>query len=415
MLAVYKALNSAAEVPPPNFALTLHVPYDSNLALRLQESWQDCNCHILPLVLSHKLYEVGIIHGQKNVPWQTLLDLLYLHQFTLVDWPAGVSAVGTDFNVKCLNADELCALVVPFLKEQMGVDYMLEAPEDDDDVADEGLVPMPESSFYLMDWTPGIFVLVQHNVLELTSQPEQLELFRDADPKMFDIPLVINTCDQLLHLLSDSQAFLKGLPKGMNDCPVDSASISVAFPLPSSLPPPSSPSLLLSSPPPPSSPPRGFVNSHGVSHLPVMCQDTWVLSQPLTDVTEPASCQIPQSLNNCEYPESPGNIKQNLRKKHLYHREEHIMVVLSMLIKDIHIRDVMNMTVMRMVTMHGIGLAGNKYTQCQYEVLSYVEVPHWSYPIITSLYPAVHNQLIVMSMVLAVSIAFTFATAMNVA
>ncbi|KAI6094807.1 hypothetical protein F5141DRAFT_1069075 [Pisolithus sp. B1] len=298
----YKTLDSAAEVPLPNFALTLHVSYYSSLALRLQESRQDHNHHILPLVLLHKLYKVGIIYGQKNVPWQTLLDLLYLHQFTLVDWPAGVSAVGANFNVKCLNADKLCALIVPFLKEQMGADYMLEAPGDDDeDVVDEGLVPVPESSFYLMDWTPGISVSMQHNILELTNQPEQLELFRDADLKMFDVPLVINTYDQSLHLLSDSQVFLKGLPKGMNWPPIDGASTSVASPLPSSLPLP--PSLSL----PPASPP--------------------LLSSPPTrpSPSPPRSC-IPWSLNNCKYPESPGNIKQNLRKKHLCHREEHITV-----------------------------------------------------------------------------------------
>ncbi|KAI6029526.1 hypothetical protein PISMIDRAFT_11247 [Pisolithus microcarpus 441] len=174
--------------------------------------------------------EVGIIHVQKNVPWWMLLDLLYLHQFTLVDWPTGVSAVSADFNVKHLNTDEPCSLIVPFLKEQMGVDYMLEAPAgDEEDVADEGLVPVPKSSFYLMDWTP--------------------------DPKMFDIPLVIDTYNQLLHLLSDSQAFLKGLLKGMNQPPIDGASTSVDLPLPSSLPLPPSPPPPLSLPLPPSPPP----------------------------------------------------------------------------------------------------------------------------------------------------------------
>ncbi|KAI6135953.1 hypothetical protein F5141DRAFT_1059224 [Pisolithus sp. B1] len=230
----------------------------------------------------------------------------------------GVSAVGADFNVKHLNADELCALIVPILKVQMGADYMLEAlgHDDDEDVVDEGLVPVPESSFYLVDWTPGISVCMQHNVLELTNQPEQLELFRDVDLKMFDVPLVINTYDQLLHLLSDSQAFLKGLPKGMNQPPIDGASTSVALPLPSSLPLPTSPSLPLSSPPP-------------------------LSSSPTRPSPSPPRSHIPQSLNNCKYPESPGNIKQKLRKKHLCHREEQI-------------------TVIRMVTMHGIGLASIK-------------------------------------------------------
>ncbi|KIK14008.1 hypothetical protein PISMIDRAFT_17598 [Pisolithus microcarpus 441] len=218
--------------------------------------------------------EVGIIHGQKNVPWRALLDLLYLHQFTLVDWLTGVSAVSANFNVKHLNANELHSLIVPFLKEQMGADYMLEAPADEEeDVADEGLVPVPESSFYLMDWTPGISVSVQHNILVLMSQPEQLELFRDADLKMFNIPLVINTYNQLLHLLSDSQAFLKGLLRGTNQPPIDGASTSVDLPLPSSSPlppsPPPPPSLPLppSSPPPLSSPPARPSPSPPRSHV----------------------------------------------------------------------------------------------------------------------------------------------------
>ncbi|KAI6015957.1 hypothetical protein EDC04DRAFT_2608636 [Pisolithus marmoratus] len=224
----YKALDLAAEVPLLNFASMSHVSYDHNLTLQLQESRQNCN------------YEVGIIHGQKNVPWRTLLDLLYLHQYTLVDWPAGVCAIGADFNVKCLNANELHSLTVPFLKEEMGANYLLEAPldndEDEDDVADEGLVPVPGSSFYLADWTSGIFTSMEHNVLELTNQPEQLEVFRNADPKMVDIPLFINTFHQPLHLLSDSQAFLKGLPENMDRPPADNASPSLPSPLPPSSP-----------------------------------------------------------------------------------------------------------------------------------------------------------------------------------
>ncbi|KAI6121646.1 hypothetical protein F5141DRAFT_1211303 [Pisolithus sp. B1] len=129
-----------------------------------------------------------------------LLDLLYVHQYTLVDWPAGVPAVGTGFNVKCLNSDELQSLTVPFLKEQMGDDYLSEVPGDgDEDVSDDHLEPVPGSLFYLQDWST-----------------EQLEVFRNTDPRMFNIPLVINTYNQPLCLLSDSQAFLKALPPDMD-------------------------------------------------------------------------------------------------------------------------------------------------------------------------------------------------------
>ncbi|KAI6098178.1 hypothetical protein F5141DRAFT_1066996 [Pisolithus sp. B1] len=336
--------------------------------------------------------KVGIIHGQKNVPWQTLLDLLYLHQFTLVDWPAGVSAVGANFNVKCLNADELHALIIPFLKEQMGADYMLEAPGDDDeDVVDEGLVPVPKSSFYLADWTPGISVSVQHNILELTNQPEQLELFRDVDLKTFDVPLVINTYDQLLHLLSDSQAFLKGLPKGMNQPPIDGASTSVALPLPSSLPLPPSPSLPPSSPPPLSSSPTRPSPSPPRSR-------TWIISQPLPGVTGPAhivlclaSMTDPPVTQQLQIPREP--------REHQAESEEEAPLL-------------QGRTHHRMVTMHGISLAGIKClislafvpsapevypmtilsTKMIILVLSYIEVSHRLHPIVTSLYPAVHNK-----------------------
>ncbi|KAI5991017.1 hypothetical protein EDC04DRAFT_2614020 [Pisolithus marmoratus] len=51
----YKALDSAVEVPLPNFASMSHVSYDCNLTLQPQESGWDHNHHILPLVLLHKL------------------------------------------------------------------------------------------------------------------------------------------------------------------------------------------------------------------------------------------------------------------------------------------------------------------------------------------------------------------------
>ncbi|KAI6014601.1 hypothetical protein BKA83DRAFT_4129797 [Pisolithus microcarpus] len=144
-----------------------------------------------------------------------LLDLLYVHQYTLVDWPVGVPAVSADFNVKCLNADELQSLTLPFLKEQMGDDYLSEVPGDDEDVDDDHLVPVPRSSFYLQDWSAG-----------------QLDVFRNADLKMFDVPLVINTYNQPLCLLSNLQAFLKALPQDMDPPSPDDAYLSSSSPLP---------------------------------------------------------------------------------------------------------------------------------------------------------------------------------------
>ncbi|KAI5999773.1 hypothetical protein F5J12DRAFT_784552 [Pisolithus orientalis] len=120
-----------------------------------------------------------------------------INSYTITDWPAGVPAVGPDFNVKCLNADELCALTVPFLKESIGADYHAEAPLDDDEDQAGYLVPLLNSSFYLKKWTD-----------------DQIELFHHSDARMCDIPLVVNKLNQHLHVLSDSDAFVKALPKG---------------------------------------------------------------------------------------------------------------------------------------------------------------------------------------------------------
>lgn len=192
----YKILDSAASVLLPNFALLLQKSYDRALALQSQEVRRDRNRHILPLMISQKFHEAEIKYGQKNVPWKVLLDLLFVHKHTVVDWPAGVPAVGPDFNVKRLNADELHALTVPFLKEQMEQDYNLEAPAEEEE---DHFVPVPASSFYLKHWTA-----------------DQLQLLREADPKAFDIPLVVNTLHHSLRLVSDSQAFVKALPPTMH-------------------------------------------------------------------------------------------------------------------------------------------------------------------------------------------------------
>ncbi|KAI5989606.1 hypothetical protein EDC04DRAFT_2614325 [Pisolithus marmoratus] len=93
----YKVLDSAASIPLPNFIVLSQTPYDQTLALKPQESRHDHNCC--------KLYKVNLVGGQRNVPWQTLLDVLYASQYTVIDWPSQVPAVGPDFNIRCLNAD----------------------------------------------------------------------------------------------------------------------------------------------------------------------------------------------------------------------------------------------------------------------------------------------------------------------
>ncbi|KAI6095848.1 hypothetical protein EDD16DRAFT_1720460 [Pisolithus croceorrhizus] len=140
----YKVLDSSVNVPLPTFSMLSGISYDHVLALKPLEATRDRNRRVLPLVVMHKLRKptlvslvilshkavadkVEITRGQKNVPWKTLLDLLFTHKHTIIDWPAGVPAISRNFNVKRLTADELRALTVPFLKEQMGKDYEMEA------------------------------------------------------------------------------------------------------------------------------------------------------------------------------------------------------------------------------------------------------------------------------------------------
>ncbi|KAI6114654.1 hypothetical protein EV401DRAFT_2074060 [Pisolithus croceorrhizus] len=156
----YKVLDLSVNVPLPTFNMLSGISYDHVLALKPLESTRDRNRRVLPLVVMHKLHKptlvslvilshkavadrVKITCGQKNVPWKTLLDLLFTHKHTIIDWPAGVPAISRNFNVKCLTADELRALTVPFLKEQMGKDYEMEATVDDEDDHGDFVVPVP--------------------------------------------------------------------------------------------------------------------------------------------------------------------------------------------------------------------------------------------------------------------------------
>ncbi|KIN99667.1 hypothetical protein M404DRAFT_30338 [Pisolithus tinctorius Marx 270] len=134
MIIKYKILDSAASIPLPNFALLSQKSYDHALALQSQEKFHKS----LQLSLSDLLAEAPQMKPRSS--------------HTIVDWPAGVPAVGPDFNVKCLNADKLHALTVPFLKEQMEQDYNLEAPAEEEE---DHFVPAPASLFYLKHWTAG--------------------------------------------------------------------------------------------------------------------------------------------------------------------------------------------------------------------------------------------------------------------
>ena len=78
---------------------------------------------------------------------------LYIHWHTIINWPAGVTAIGPKFSTKSLIADELHALAIPFLKDQMGDDYAAEPGDPDKDVT--SLIQMPKALFFLREWTQG--------------------------------------------------------------------------------------------------------------------------------------------------------------------------------------------------------------------------------------------------------------------
>ncbi|KAI6017038.1 hypothetical protein EDC04DRAFT_2608197 [Pisolithus marmoratus] len=229
----YKVLDLSVNVPLPAFSILSGISYDHVLALKPLESTWDRNQRVLPLVILHKLHKpilvflvslspkavadkVEITHRQKNVPWKTLLDLLFTHKHTIIDWLAGVPAVNQHFNIKHLTANELRTLTVQFLKEQMGKDYEMETMVDDEDGPSDFVVPVPASSYHLKPWTAAKM-----------KYSDQLALVHGMNQKAFDIPLVINTFGRPLRLLSDLQAFLNVVPR-------DEERASTPTPIPSS-------------------------------------------------------------------------------------------------------------------------------------------------------------------------------------
>ncbi|KAI6115543.1 hypothetical protein EV401DRAFT_1889518 [Pisolithus croceorrhizus] len=81
-------------------------------------------------------------------------------------------------------------------RSRWAMDYHMETRLDGDDEHGDYIVPEPALSFSLKPWTA-----------------DQLALVHMMNPKAFEIPLVTDTFGQPLCLLSDSQVFLKGVPR----------------------------------------------------------------------------------------------------------------------------------------------------------------------------------------------------------
>ena len=92
----------------------------------------------------------------------------------------------------------------------MGAAYCAE--EDDEDA---GVVPLPKSSLFLKDWTTGELSQIWTDGQSNWDDLEQCELLKKSDLKMFSIPLIINTHNRPLRLLSKSQMFLSGVLRGV--------------------------------------------------------------------------------------------------------------------------------------------------------------------------------------------------------
>jgi hypothetical protein len=149
-----------------------------------------------------------------------MLNLLYIHQVHVIDWPAGVPPIGSDFVLKDLNACELKALVVPFLKRCMGLDYgaelvQIERKERKKNKAPvKSAVKIPDEELKFEPWSDGksdtCIVKLSINILT-----DAKALFEHEDGEMLNIPLVTDTEGKVLRTLMDSVAFMKNLPESV--------------------------------------------------------------------------------------------------------------------------------------------------------------------------------------------------------
>ncbi|KAG2072476.1 hypothetical protein BDR04DRAFT_1153462 [Suillus decipiens] len=262
----YQCLDKNAAVP----SFTKNKAGKSDLACEKGETMRDRNHRVAPLMMVEKFDAVGVPHEGKNFLWKNTLNLLYTHQIQVVDWPAGVLPIGADFVFKDLKTDELKALVAPYLKSCMGMEYYHEiAHIKHQDVRKRGGgVEIPGRELSLRPWSD-----------------ESKETFINEDPETLDIPLITDTKGKVLRILMDSSMFMKNLPPALT------------------LPDPSTPHQYSLSPPlsPMSwsmAPPDDYDQSHRLSPIPPHqpASRSWSSSQPHHDHRQnfhPAPTRIP--------------------------------------------------------------------------------------------------------------------------
>ncbi|KAG1822679.1 uncharacterized protein BJ212DRAFT_1477097 [Suillus subaureus] len=156
--------------------------FNPELACEKGEGTHDCNHCVAPIMMLKKFEGAGIPHEAKNIPWKTMLNSLYLHQAQVIDWPAGVPPVGSDFVFKDLKTDELKALVGPYLKRCMGSDYNVELAR----------VEHPELKKKRKDKLSGVKV-PETELMFIPWLDESKDLMSNEDSTMLNIPLITDT------------------------------------------------------------------------------------------------------------------------------------------------------------------------------------------------------------------------------
>ncbi|KAG2346323.1 hypothetical protein BDR05DRAFT_945907 [Suillus weaverae] len=228
----YNRIDDTASLP--SFTRFTAPKFNPELSCEKGEGTRDRNRRVAPIMMLEKFAteSVGIPHEAKNIPWKTMLNSLYLHQAQVVDWPAGVPPVGSDFVFKDLKTDELKALVGPYLKRCMGSDYNAELAH----------VEHPELKKKRKDKLSGVKVPEQE-LMFVPWSDESKDLMSNEDSDMLNIPLITDTDGKVQRTLMDCVLFMKNLPPNI-EVPDPAAS-----PRDSPTPQPSSPLAWSPSPP----------------------------------------------------------------------------------------------------------------------------------------------------------------------
>ncbi|KAG1776145.1 hypothetical protein EV702DRAFT_1198450 [Suillus placidus] len=168
----YNHIDDTASLP--SFTRIMAPKFNPELLCEKGEGTRDRNRCVAPIMMLEKF-------GEKY-SLETMLNSLYLHQAQVVDWPAGVPPVGSDFVFKDLKTDELKALVGPYLKRCMGSDYNAELAR----------VEHPELKKKRKDKLSGVKVPEQE-LMFVPWSDESKDLMSNEDSDMLNIPLITDT------------------------------------------------------------------------------------------------------------------------------------------------------------------------------------------------------------------------------